>query len=210
MATNRVEAVADAAEATAAKADETASAGTETPKAGGGFMAWLPLIVTVVTMPVLAYATTTFVLLPKVQKSLNNGAPAASTAEKTTSPGAETVKHAATVEAAPSSKGKGDKSVKTSVPISKILVNLSGSMGTRYLLASLSLVGETPDFKDIIEKNQSQLVDLAAGILSTKTINDLEQPGARNTVRNELVTVFNNTLGNGTVKEIYLTEFAVQ
>ena len=83
-------------------------------------------------------------------------------------------------------------------------------MGTRYLLASLSLVGETPDFKDIIEKNQSQLVDLAAGILSTKTINDLEQPGARNTVRNELVTVFNNTLGNGTVKEIYLTEFAVQ
>ena len=34
---------------------------------GGGFKAWLPLIVTVVLMPVMAYVTTTFVLVPKLQ-----------------------------------------------------------------------------------------------------------------------------------------------
>ena len=36
----------------------------------GGFKAWLPLIVMVLLMPALAYAMTTFVIVPKLQKGL--------------------------------------------------------------------------------------------------------------------------------------------
>src|SRR5580765_1231546 len=36
----------------------------------GGLGAWLPMILTVVLMPVVAYAMTTYVLLPKLQHSL--------------------------------------------------------------------------------------------------------------------------------------------
>src|SRR5581483_12266941 len=53
-------------------AEESASDGGKPndPKSSGGFKAWLPLVVALVTMPVLAYATTRFVLLPKLQHAL--------------------------------------------------------------------------------------------------------------------------------------------
>src|SRR4030095_5860249 len=37
---------------------------------GGGLKAWLPLILVVVLMPGIAYVMTSFVLLPKLQKTL--------------------------------------------------------------------------------------------------------------------------------------------
>ncbi|MGH7973851.1 MAG: flagellar basal body-associated FliL family protein [Limisphaerales bacterium] len=39
---------------------------------------------------------------------------------------------------------------------------------------------------------------------------DLEKPGARNLIRSELISGFNNILGGPLVQEIYLTEFAIQ
>jgi len=188
-----------------APAQNTEALSTEgTPASGGGIGGWIPLIVTVVTMPVLAYLTTAFVLVPKVQKEL-----AASDAAAPEKHEGDTAKPKDKSEAHPA-KEKGGSAAKVAVPINKILVNLSGSMGTRYLLTSLSLVGDSADFKEQVDKNEAQLVDLAAGILATKTIADLEKPGARNEVRGELLTVFNNALGDGKVKELYITEFAIQ
>ena len=96
------------------------------------------------------------------------------------------------------------------VPLSKMLVNVAGTMGTRYLMTSVTLVGNTADFKTKIEENKDQLMDLATGALSSKTISDLEKPGARNVIRAELMTVFNNALGGSVVQEIYITELAIQ
>ena len=53
-------------------------------------------------------------------------------------------------------------------------------------------------------------MDLATGALSSKTISDLEKPGARNVIRAELMTVINNALGGPAVQEIYITEMAIQ
>ena len=50
----------------------------------------------------------------------------------------------------------------------------------------------------------------ANSALASKTISDLEKPGARNLLRAELISVFNNALSGGLVQEIYFTEFAVQ
>jgi flagellar FliL protein len=210
MASNPSEMAPEANEAPAGKGDGATPEESAQVK-GGGISAWIPLIVTVVTMPMLAYATTTFVLLPKVQKTLAASETAAADKHDVESgkPKEQPAARAST-EAPHASKEKGGQDTKVAVPISKILVNLSGSMGTRYLLTSLSLVGDSPSFKDQVDKNQAQLVDLAAGILGSKTIADLEKPGARNIVRNELLTVFNNALGEGSVKELYITEFAVQ
>jgi len=169
------------------------------PAASGGITAWIPLIVTIVAMPALAYAMTSFVLLPKIQKEIAAATPA---------PVESTGEAKPVAAAATAAKAKGGE--KISVPLSKVLVNLAGSMGTRYLLTSLTLVGEGADFKAVVENNQAQLTDIAAGILGSKTIGDLEKPGARALVRTELLTVFNNALGAGTVQELYLTEFAVQ
>ena len=174
---------------------DEAPAATPAPAMSGpasaGFKSWLPLVVTVAVMPVLAYAMTQFVLVPRLQKGL--GATVAAAAEN----GGTTTATAAAAR-------------KETVPMNKLLVNVAGTMGSRYLLVSLALAGGEADFKGKIQDAEPQLRDMACGVLATKTIADLEKPGARNLIRSELLSGFNNILGGPVVQDIYLTEFAIQ
>lgn len=188
MVANRMES-ASAPESAAASAPAEAAAPVA---ATGGIKAWIPLIVTVVTMPVLAFAVTQFVLLPRLQKGLGISAPTAAAV-----PGAK-----------PGAKAVDEK--KESVTMTKLLVNVAGTMGAHYLLVSLSVTGSDPDFKSKMQDHDPQLRDMAQGALCTKTLADLEKPGARNLIRSELISGFNNILGGSVVQEIYLTEFAIQ
>jgi len=184
-------------------ADEKTAAAAASAS-GGGMKSFLPIIVTLVLMPALAWAMTTFVLIPKVQKAIG-GAP-------TESAEAGEAKAADEKHAAKDSKEKGKEKggAKQSVNMTKLLVNVAGTMGSRYLLTSLTLSGAGADFRLKIEKHDAQLRDMACAALATKTITDLEKPGARNLVRSELLTGFNNILGPNVVQEIYITEFAIQ
>jgi flagellar FliL protein len=160
------------------------------PKSAGSLKTWLPLVITIVFMPVLAYATTVFVLLPQIQKGLGITAPAAA-------PGAK-----------PKADNPGAK--KVTVAIDKMLVNVAGTMGSRYLLTSLSVVSTDPAFQQKMTDNDAALRDMISSALSAKTLTDLEKPDERNLIRTELLTGFNNILGGDEVQEIYLTEFAIQ
>lgn len=164
--------------------------------ASGGIKAWLPLIVMVLLMPALAYAMTTFVIVPKLQKGLGGGTAAASASP------------AASGESSAKSK-KAAATKKESVPLNKLLVNVNGA-SSRFLLVSLSVVGSGADFKAQMESHDAQLRDIAQSTLATKTLADLEKPTARNLIRNELLSGFNNVLGDGSVEEIYFPEFAIQ
>jgi flagellar FliL protein len=166
------------------------------PAKSGVFKPWLPLAVAVVAMPALAFATTHFVLLPKLQRGLAAVPPAA---------------QESTTESVAAGKGKGAaEKLKTTVTLNKMLVNVAGTMGTRYLMTSVTLAGSASDFAGKINDNKDQLLDLATGVLGAKTISDLEKPGARNVIRAELLTVFNNALGGPVIQEIYITEMAIQ
>lgn len=173
--------------------------------AGGGIKAMLPLILNVVLMPVMAYVMTVFVLLPKI----NSGGVTAHAKTEATEP-AEGGGHGEPA-AAESGGGKHAGGGKISVPLSaKVLVNVSGTAGTRYLLAALTLVGTHAELKESVDKSDAQLRDVASSVLATKTIADLDKPGSRNLIRTELISAFNGVLGEGRVKEIYFTEFAIQ
>ena len=169
---------------------EGENAATPAPASAGGAKAWLPLIASIVLMPVLAFGMTKFVIVPQLQQSLGIKEAADKGAEKSKKPG----------------EGK-----KLNVPFNKLLVNIAGTMGQRYLLVSLSISstgGE--EFKAKLTENDAPLRDMAMGILSTKTLADLEKPGARNLIRTELINGFNNILGDNAVSEIYITEFGIQ
>jgi flagellar FliL protein len=175
-----------------AQAEEDAGA-EEKPAAaapsGGGFKAWLPLLLTILIMPALAYGMTMYVLLPKIQSGLGITAPAGTSAKaKANAPGAK----------------------KVTVAMNKLLVNVAGTMGSRYLLVSLSAVSTDADFAQKMTDNDAALRDMASSTLSSKTLEDLEKPDERNLIRTELVTGFNNILGTDEVSELYLTEFAIQ
>jgi flagellar FliL protein len=155
----------------------------------GGAKAWLPLIAAIVLMPAIAFGMTKFVIVPQLQKSLGIKEPAAGHGE---------------------TKKKGEEK-KVNVPFQKLLVNIAGTMGQRFLLVSLSLNGSGgEEFKKKVEENDAALRDMCLGILSTKTLADLEKAGARNLIRTELLNGFNNILGDNSVAEIYITEFGIQ
>jgi flagellar FliL protein len=158
--------------------------------ARGGITPWLPLIITILLMPVLAYATTVFVLLPRIQTGLGMTTPAAE-------PGAK-----------PKATAPGAK--KITVPINKLLVNVAGTMGSRYLLVSMSLASTDPAFQQKMTDADAALRDAASSALASKTLADLEKPDERNLIRTELLSSFNNILGSDEVSELYLTEFAIQ
>lgn len=181
--------------------------------AAGGMKAWLPLILNVVLMPVIAYLTVTLLLVPKLKARTEPAeehaefeAEAAGHGEK--SDGGHGAKPAKAEKGGHGTKGgKG----KVTVPLAgKVLVNVAGTAGTRFLVANLTLVGANADLEGLVKKHDHALRDAAAGTLAAKTINDLEKPGARNLIRAELISAFNQVLGQGAVSEIYLTEFAVQ
>jgi flagellar FliL protein len=159
--------------------------------AAGGLKAWLPLILTIALMPALAFGMTKFVLVPQLQKSLGIKEPA---------------------DGGSGAKGKSAaEGKKMSVALSKLLVNIAGTMGSRYLLVSVTVVGNDGEvFKAKMTENDAQLRDTAMGILSVKTLADLEKPGSRNLIRTELINGFNNVLGENSVSEIYITEFGIQ
>jgi flagellar FliL protein len=229
MATNPQD--TPAAAAPPAGGGEKAAESAPSPSSGGGVKAWLPLIVTVVTMPALAYCTTAFVLMPRLQKQVaaaaasiqpastntNSNAHGAETKAAIPTPaknsekGGEKSKEAGATEATLKERGaKVTSNGKMTVPLNKILVNIAGSMGSRYLMAGLTLASDKEGFGEVVLNNEAQLLDVAASVLSSKTIADLEKPEARTVVRSELQTVFNNALGAGTVEDVYLTEFAIQ
>jgi flagellar FliL protein len=160
------------------------------------WQAWLPLVVAIVAMPLLAFAVTDFVLVPHLQKALRGGgavAPAATEAEGSSSK-----------EGAPSA------SQQQSVPLNKLLVNVAGTLGSRYLLTSVTIMGSGSEFKRRITDKEPQLRDVATSILAAKTIADIEKPGARNVIRGELLAAINAVLGDPGAQEIYFTEFAIQ
>lgn len=146
-------------------------------------------------MPALAFGVAQYVILPQLQKGL--GIKTASTSTSSTTETTETKKDSASAK-------------QESVLMNKMLVNVAGTMGARYLLVSVSVVGSDKDFKDKMESHDAQLRDMACGALATKTLADLEKPGARNLIRSELITGFNNILGDTMVQDIYFTEFAIQ
>lgn len=194
MVANRIESTKPGPESAADKNAVAAPAAA----AGGGIKAWLPLIANLVLMPVLAYGTIHFLVLPKLQGGHAASAAAANPGEGTHEGGA-------------GGSSADDKSNKVVVPLSgKVLVNVAGTMGTRYLVACITLVSHNPELKSLMDKNDAELHDAASSTLQAKTISDLEKPGSRNLIRSELMAVFNNILGSGTVTEIYLPEFAIQ
>jgi flagellar protein FliL len=177
------------------KAEEPAeSKPAPPPRQSAGFKAWLPLIITMLLMPALAFGVAQYVILPQLQKGLG-----IKTATSTSSSGSSTE----TKKESPGGKQE-------SVLMNKMLVNVAGTMGARYLLVSVSVAGTGSDFKDKMTEHDAQLRDMACGALATKTLADLEKPGARNLIRTELITGFNNILGDSSVQDIYFTEFAIQ
>jgi len=168
--------------------------------ASPGLKAWIPAIVVVLLAPTLSWAVAEFVLLPRLQAKLAAG------------PG-----EAHATAPAPSSghapSGHGKESAGNAVDtfeFTNVVVNLSGTMGTRYLKCSFVITGAEPGIKATFDGRKAQLTDVTLNVLSSLTLADLEEPGAKNVLRERLVATYNQTLGRRVAEQVYFSDFVVQ
>jgi flagellar FliL protein len=181
------------------EAPETAAA--PAAKAPG---VWGPVIAMVVLMPAITYGVSEFLILPKIRGAV---------LEQQTVGGAkkESAKHETKGGHGKDAHGKaGEVEGRFTYDFDNVVVNLSGAMGTRYLKTSFTTYSENADLKKVIDENKKQLLDVAITVLGSRTLADLEQPGAKNVVRSDLMANFNHAVKSDLINQIYFSEFVVQ
>jgi flagellar FliL protein len=162
----------------------------------GGLKAWLPAIVTIFAAPAVTWVTAEYVLIPRLQKKL--AVPVAAVAETAAEP--------------PVGKDGRPKEAST-YEFTNVVVNLAGTMGTRYLKTSFHVIGDpksTVDIKKVFEENRTKLYDTTLNVLSSLTLADLEEAGAKNVIREKLVSAYNQALGKRVAEQVYFSDFVVQ
>lgn len=171
------------------------------PAPARGLKPWLPTLAALLLAPAATWATVEFVMVPRLQKKLTVAASGEAAAE-------------AAPAAAPSGKpGKGGKDSKEASPnyeFQNQVVNLAGTMGTRYLKTSFLVTGADPNIKAIFEGAKPKLTDVTLNVLSSLTLADLEEPGAKNVIREKLVAAYNQALGRKVADQVYFSDFVIQ
>ncbi len=202
------------------KNSEAASNEEPTKKKPGIISQILPLALTIVLMPALAYATTMFVLVPQLKEAVNVAAKTPHEKSKDKDSGHTDDSHKAPKSKAGSHDdkhggGHGGKSKSSSKTLEfpNIVVNVKNTLGMRYLVADMTLVGADDTFSSAIEARVPELQDTANAILRQKSIQSLEQNLAQATIKAELLEAFNMALSDGKgplVQKIWFRRFSVQ
>ncbi len=192
-----------ATETAPAPAAENAAAPPKSP----GVM--LPLLAVFVLMPALAYGLTTYVLIPKLRGALPAAEESADAKKGEAKAEAKGAKPAEAPKKAEGGKKEGG-GAEASFEFKDVIVNLSGALGTRYLKTSFTASGSNAKLPELMTANQKKMLDVAITVLSARTLNDLDEPTAKNAIREELAARFNQVLGVEMVEEIYFSEFVIQ
>jgi flagellar protein FliL len=191
-------------------------------ESSGGIKALLPLILNIVLLPVIAFAMTQYVILPRLNSAASAAAPVEGDGHDKDSAGAGDASHG-DKQADPSghspASGKGGNSseggghggaMETTEMLESVTVNVAGTMGSRLLMAKIGVRGNNPKLKDIVAARAPDLRDAASSLLYTKTLMDIERQGARITIKAELKNAFQRILGPGVFTEVVMPEMAVQ
>ncbi|HEY9153890.1 MAG TPA: flagellar basal body-associated FliL family protein, partial [Opitutaceae bacterium] len=60
------------------------------------------------------------------------------------------------------------------------------------------------------ENNKPKLLDVTLNVLSSLSLTDLEEAGAKNLIREKLIAAYNQSLGKKTAEQVYFSDFVVQ
>ena len=177
--------------------------------APAGAKAWLPVVAALLLAPVATWATVEFVLVPRLQKKLAAPAPEAAAAE--TAEPAPSGGHGGKEGKEGKEGGKDGKGGGANYEFTNVVVNLAGTMGTRYLKTSfLVTAAKGVDIKTVFEGAKPRLTDVTLNVLSALTLADLEEPGSKNVIREKLVNAYNQALGKKIADQVYVSDFVVQ
>ncbi len=182
------------------------------PPSKGALAQWIPVIAALVLAPVLSWAVAEFVLLPRLQSKLaavkagDNPEEHAAAAPEAKAEGG----HGAKAEGGHGGKGGKEAANPANYEFQNVVVNLSGTMGTRYLKTSFIVTGTDATIKSTFEGQKAKLTDITLNVLSSLSLADLEEPGSKNILREKLVLAYNQALGKRVAEQVYFSDFVVQ
>ena len=173
---------------------------------GSALKAWLPAIAAIVLAPAGSFAVSQFVLLPRMQQKLSAPVVERGSADTASTPSAEEGgKKDAKDE-------KGGAAAASNYEFNNVVVNLAGTMGTRYLKTSfvVTAADKSGNIKAVFDGQKAKLTDITLNVLSSLTLADLEEPGAKNVLREKLVAAYNQALDKRVVDQVYFSDFVIQ
>jgi flagellar FliL protein len=170
-------------------------------------------------MPAISFAMVKFVLVPQIQSAAKGGGAAAAPAaaghgepakdagkDKKDAHGKDDKKDGKKADTGKASKSKDGWNYK----FPPVVSNLAGSMGTRYLRCSFTVVSDDEHIAELIQENEAKLKDAALQIFGARSQSDLEASSAKSVIRSELAASFNKALETAAVKEVLFTDWVVQ
>ena len=96
------------------------------------------------------------------------------------------------------------------VELESMIVNLAEERGDRYLKVTLQFELRGPDDAEPVEARLVPVRDAVLSHLSTLHIADVHGEGRMAAVRDHLLTIVNERLGEARVRRLYFTEYLVQ
>ena len=178
---------------------DAAPATAESAKVAPAWLAWLPLGLTLLLSPALCWGLTQYILLPRLEKKIG---------ALPTVPGPLAPAETAPADEAGAHGRKGEAG--TNYEFANMVVNLAGTMGTRYLKTTFLVTSSEAGLHAAFEANKAKLVDVTLNVLASLTLADLEEPGAKNLIREKLVNSYNQVIGRKLAEQVYFSDFVVQ
>lgn len=109
--------------------------------------------------------------------------------------------------------GGGDAkggAVSTVFPLEPFIVNIYDGQEVRYLKLKVEFEMAASDVKAEIEGKQAPLRDAILVLLTTKTLQEIQDLQGKNQLREEILASVNKILPPGKVTKVYFTDFVVQ
>jgi flagellar FliL protein len=94
--------------------------------------------------------------------------------------------------------------------IEDLVVNPSGSEGTRYLCTTVALESIEPGVTDEITLREAQVRDVLIEILGKRSVEELATLDTRDQIREEIKASVNGLLSAGSVVGVYFSNFVLQ
>ncbi len=94
--------------------------------------------------------------------------------------------------------------------VKELLVNPTGTSGTRYLSANLGLEVSNPETVTKLEEQDLQIRDLLITILSSRTVDQLTDAAERERMRTEIAERLNTLMAPAQITAVYFVDYVLQ
>lgn len=95
-------------------------------------------------------------------------------------------------------------------PLEPFIVNIYDGQEIRYLKVKVEFGLASPEAKAELDPRQAPLRDAILVLLTTKTLQDIQDMQGKNQLREEILAAVNSIIPAGKVQKVFFTDFVVQ